>query len=464
MLPIMKTLLFCTSYAADAETWSARYRRWVDFCLDGKLTHDQLLLVDDGSPQLPSWRGLKTLQELPDRQPSEKMVLFHFGNNLGRGGVVDYAGWFRSFTLAAVYARKYGFEKVVHVESDSFVFSRRMVDYINRLSTGWTTFWCPRWNFPETCIQVICQDQLESYAHLAEIPYASQLAGKPIEMLLPFTQVRKDFVGDRYGEYAQWLPDKIDFACNIPEEWPIEAVENDEALELATPEPWVPAAAKWTATAPAPEAAAAAGPGRIELTVICVSYKRYLNIPILIHSFLAQTLQNFKLLVIHDGPDERMEGILSAFKRDYPAIFDYQFTPVRFNDYGHSLREIGIGQLDTEYVLITNDDNYYAPRFLEFMFDPIHKRQPPPDIVLCDMVHSHNMAGGRNQPPYRFFETFPQSASIDIGCFIARSELAKMAGFRDKGFDGDATYFEDVVRAAGKPQIAKIDHVLFVHN
>jgi Glycosyl transferase family 2 len=201
-----------------------------------------------------------------------------------------------------------------------------------------------------------------------------------------------------------------------------------------------------------------------ELTVICVSYKRYKNIPVLIHSFLAQSLQNFKLLVLHDGYDAEMEGILQEFKNKHPDIIDFKFSEARFNDYGHSLRDMGIGMLDTEYVLITNDDNYYCPKFLEYMFSPIRAESHPPDIVLCDMIHSHNNPGGRLQAPYNFFKTFPRRLSIDMGCFIAKSEWAKKVGFRDKSHDGDATYFEDLVRAAGKPKIIKIDHVLFVHN
>ena len=59
-----------------------------------------------------------------------------------------------------------------------------------------------------------------------------------------------------------------------------------------------------------------------QLTIICVSYKRYRNLPVLVHSFLAQSLQNFKLLVIHDGYDPRMEEILSEFKAKYPEEID----------------------------------------------------------------------------------------------------------------------------------------------
>jgi glycosyltransferase involved in cell wall biosynthesis len=202
-----------------------------------------------------------------------------------------------------------------------------------------------------------------------------------------------------------------------------------------------------------------------ELTVICVAYKRYRNLPVLIHSFLAQTLQNFKLIVIHDGPDDEMAALLAPYRVQYPDVFDYCFTPERHNDYGHTLRDIGIQIADTEYLLITNDDNYYVPKFLEYMFMPIHQQpDASPDIVFCDMVHSHHNPGVRRQLPYNHFETRPERNFIDMGCFIARTALARQVGFRDKGFAGDATYFEDLVVAAQQPRITKIPMALFVHN
>ena len=201
-----------------------------------------------------------------------------------------------------------------------------------------------------------------------------------------------------------------------------------------------------------------------ELTVVCVSYRRYRNIPVLIHAFLAQTLQNFKLLVIHDGPDAEMDALLAPFRRSDPDVVDYRFTETRFKDYGHSLRDMGIRLADTEYLLLTNDDNYYVPTFLEYMFAPVHGATRRPDIVYCDMIHSHNNPGITRQPPYRPFETKPERYCIDIGCFIARTELAKQVGFRDKRSAGDATYFEDLLRAAGDPVVVKVPHVLFVHN
>jgi len=199
-----------------------------------------------------------------------------------------------------------------------------------------------------------------------------------------------------------------------------------------------------------------------QITVICVAYKRYEQIPILVHSFLVQTLQNFKLLILHDGYDEQMDHILAKLKSKNPDVIDYFFTNQRYNDYGHTLRDIGIGMADTDFILITNDDNYYCPIFLERMFIAIEEYCA--DIVLCDMIHSHHNPGGRPQLPYSLFKTAPVRLSMDIGCFIARTEWAKTVGFRDKTHDGDATFFEDLLRLRPNACVAKVNQVLLVHN
>jgi len=200
----------------------------------------------------------------------------------------------------------------------------------------------------------------------------------------------------------------------------------------------------------------------IELTIVCVAYKRYQNIQVLIHSLLAQTVRNFKLLILHDAYDEQMDVLLSQYKAQNPSLIDYAFTEVRHNDFGHTLREIGIRLADTPYLLLTNDDNYYCPIFVENMMQALHAHQA--DLVLCDMIHSHNNPGGHQQPPYSLLKTAPQPGSIDIGCFIVKSSLAKQVGFRDKRHDGDATFFADILSKNPQIRVAKVNQVLFVHN
>ena len=190
------------------------------------------------------------------------------------------------------------------------------------------------------------------------------------------------------------------------------------------------------------------------------------KIKVLIHSFLCQSLQNWKLHIIHDGFDALMDETLRPFSESHPEI-TYQFTESRHNDFGHSLRDMGIKVVDTEYLLITNDDNYYVPEFLKLMFNEIAMNKL--DMVLCDMVHSNiNVSDGKMyylKDQYTYFRTYPQKFLIDIGCFIVRTSLAKEVGFRDKSFTGDGTFVEDIMSRFGQSiRVGKLEKVLFVHN
>ena len=49
------------------------------------------------------------------------------------------------------------------------------------------------------------------------------------------------------------------------------------------------------------------------------------------------------------------------------------------------------------------------------------------------------------QASYGFFRTLPLPNYVDIGCFIARTSMAKRVGMRDKSFNGDAIYFDDLI-------------------
>ena len=192
---------------------------------------------------------------------------------------------------------------------------------------------------------------------------------------------------------------------------------------------------------------------RPRLTVVVATYQQDHALDCLLKSLACQTLQNFRVLVIHDGPSQTTRSIVDACARTRPAMFEYMETANRFNDFGHSLRAIGIEKADTEFVLLTNGDNYYAPRFVEFMFEAIDHHGL--DIVFCDMIHSYT---------YGLLRTRPLRNYIDMGCFIAKTDAAKAVGFRDKTFSGDATYFEDLLNFLPATTVGKVGKVLMVHN
>ena len=223
-----------------------------------------------------------------------------------------------------------------------------------------------------------------------------------------------------------------------------------------------------------------------DLTIICASYRRYREIHVLVNSLLCQTSDNWKLLVIHDGYDETMEGALRPYCQQHPRI-EFVFAEKRYNDYGHSLREIGLARAQTEFVMFTNDDNYYAPKFLEYMFEAIKHHNL--DLVLCNMIHSHRNPGRYRRDDYHLFDSYPRMRYIDIGNFIVRRSIAQEVKFSDKSFSADGVFIERIMSSYNVVnlipgwrwklsllrqqrwapnrktiRIGKVDRVLFVHN
>lgn len=201
-----------------------------------------------------------------------------------------------------------------------------------------------------------------------------------------------------------------------------------------------------------------------KIHVIAVAFEKLDQLKVFVQSWINQTKGNWILTVIHDGPNEEFNLIMSGYKNEYPSSIEYLTTEKRFNDYGHSLRDMGLKNIKGEYVLLTNADNYFIPKTVEFINEVFIEHQP--DIVIFDMVHSHNMPGGRNLPAYSYFETKLERLSIDISSAIVKASLAEKAGFRDKTHDGDASYFEDIMKLKFPSGVSfvKIPRVLFVHN
>jgi hypothetical protein len=115
--------------------------------------------------------------------------------------VDKYPGWWRSFTYSIEIARKYDFNKIVHIESDFYILSDRLISFIRGLDRGWTSLFSAYYRFPETAVQVIAEDSFHKLELLYDEAISSQYTfGHFAELILPISNVIKDFVGDRIGE------------------------------------------------------------------------------------------------------------------------------------------------------------------------------------------------------------------------------------------------------------------------
>jgi hypothetical protein len=195
----------------------------------------------------------------------------------------------------------------------------------------------------------------------------------------------------------------------------------------------------------------------MKLHVIIVAYERYIPLEIMIKCFQVQTSPDWVLHIVYDGPAP--QGILDIIN---PVLKDERIhfyeSPERYQKYGHPNRKTMLETLKCDpkdFILLTNDDNFYVPRFVEFMLKEVKYNI---GLVYCDTVHSHM--------EYRLHVSELKENFIDLGAFIVRADIAKMTGFNHDHFSADGVYAEECVRTCNLKRLktVKINKPLFVHN
>jgi len=193
----------------------------------------------------------------------------------------------------------------------------------------------------------------------------------------------------------------------------------------------------------------------MKLIVIAAAYEKPIHLRSQIDSFILQTDPNWELRIIHDGPaSDEMKSIISLY--DDPRVIFIE-TAQRTGLWGHLNRRWALEQLpDSEdYVLITNDDNYYVPRFVEFFLEQC---DPDVGIVYCDTVHSYLN--------YDVMKSEMRASHIDSGAFIVRLDVARKVGFLHVHEQADGRYAERCAEECIKQELKNvyIERPLFIHN
>lgn len=217
----MRSFIFCTSCICNQSQYHyfKRYKRWIDYYspMLQSFQADRLFMIDDaGSNADPSVNIIE--DELPEELP-DGVTLYRFKNRLGRPSQVHFPGWWRSFLFSIEIAKRYGYKKIVHIESDFFVLSPKLKRFIRDLNTGWISMYSHFYQFPETGIQVICEDAFPAFDKLKnDLQNRQYASSKLAEFMIPFTSIRKNFIGDRIGEetiWAKWLNEQIPLLAKL---------------------------------------------------------------------------------------------------------------------------------------------------------------------------------------------------------------------------------------------------------
>ena len=184
---------------------------------------------------------------------------------------------------------------------------------------------------------------------------------------------------------------------------------------------------------------------------IIPTYNRYAPLKSLLASLEAQTDKDWIATVIIDDEVPRTDilDVLVHFNKDK---ISWTYSGKRYNDYGHTPREIIKQKSHADYILMTGDDNYYIPTLIKEIKEVAKTK---PGLIYWDMVHSHY--------DYQYFKCAPHTHQIDMGAFATRTDLAKQIKL-NSSFAADGDFIEDFRKKFPLESKVKINKVLFVHN
>lgn len=192
------------------------------------------------------------------------------------------------------------------------------------------------------------------------------------------------------------------------------------------------------------------------VTFIAMIYNSY---PEIVSSLINQTHKDWELILIHDGPSDgtvNIKGIVGAANDNRITYIE---TKERKGNWGFYWRQWALNELKTsesEYVVMTNSDNYYVPTFCQFMLKGFEK-----DGVIgvyCDkMIHSYTN--------WEIINCKMEQGFVDSGNVMVRRDAATDVGWNDiKSHSSDFYYFRDIMEKYGKENFVSVKGVLFIHN
>lgn len=189
---------------------------------------------------------------------------------------------------------------------------------------------------------------------------------------------------------------------------------------------------------------------KMNIEYILPTFNRSHELKSALSCLMAQTNSSWIANVIVDNPVETVaDDIVKEFNDKRICI---THSDKRYNDWGHSLRQIGKQKSLSDYIIMTGDDGYYTPNTVK---EILLAAESSPGMIYWDMIHSHYN--------YQYFKCSPAFNQIDMGAFATRTDLAKQIKL-GTNYAADGNFVEDFKKKFPNEKIVKINKVLFVHN
>jgi glycosyltransferase involved in cell wall biosynthesis len=193
----------------------------------------------------------------------------------------------------------------------------------------------------------------------------------------------------------------------------------------------------------------------MKIEFIIPTYNRINHLITMVASLTAQSNPNWKAHIVADCPDddvvEQMKTMVTFFNDERIRL---TVLDKRYNDWGHTPRQYGLDNSTEEWVIMTGEDNYYVPEFVDIMLGESEHQH----FVYCDMVHNWI---NRDYIPLL---SKLQLGRIDIGSFMVKSNMAKKIKLRIDQEWADWYFVEEFMKKFTAAKMKKVNRILYVHN
>jgi len=214
-------------------------------------------------------------------------------------------------------------------------------------------------------------------------------------------------------------------------------------------------------------------------SIIMVDYDQSVNRDYMrraIQCLMTQTYQAFELILLHDGPKEK-EYCDELSQEQFEFIDQIIVTEERFNNWGHTLRDMGIRAAKGDYIIHFNADNVLFPHALERLAFHANQELPPiydkngviknensilifsiymRGVVFCNGGYSRRVG---EEDTYSTILTGIPTRFRNIDCMqlvMTRDCWLSEGGWYDKSRNSDGMMYPDLVTKYGARYIAEL--------
>lgn len=191
----------------------------------------------------------------------------------------------------------------------------------------------------------------------------------------------------------------------------------------------------------------------MKIEFIIPTYNRPHQLMGVISSLFSQTSPNWKIHVVADSMYDGYQKVKDYFQNDERIKFTELNGPHK--DWGHTARNYGLQSATEEWVVMTGDDNYYVPVFVQDFLNAVDENT---HFVFCNMIHNWT------HQQYLLIDSVPRVGAIDIGNFMSKTSLAKNIKLDPANAQSDGLFVEEYLRRYPNGTIKKINKALYVHN